>query len=617
MTIFIPEDKVLEIKNSADIVEIVSESVLLKKTGKNYVGLCPFHSEKTPSFTVSPQKQIYYCFGCAAGGNVFSFIMKRDGISFPEAAQILSRQYGIDIPVQTMSMSNEQKRIRNQREILSAVNRQAMDFFHNNLFSAPSGKQAMLYLKKRGISQETLKIFKLGYAPEGWNNINNFFQKKKISFDIVEKAGLIIKRENKDGFYDRFRNRIIFPIFNVNTHVIGFGGRVLSDELPKYLNSPETPIYNKSSSLYGLHRARQKCRGTETVYIVEGYFDLLALHQNGIQNSVATLGTSITTDHVHILRNIIGKDGHVVLVFDSDDAGMKAALRSLGLFMNAEVDAKIMLLPSGHDPDSYLFEFGYKSFFDIAKSAKSLISFLIDTLIDKYGLTVEGKIRVISEMRETLASIDDRVARSLYIKELSERVGIQENAVLEKVRELSFRNRNSTKRDTFLKNDFARNHRRNGFQKADKKKSFHGKWAKFEQQIIVMMLQFPPVLPEIGDRGILDLFEDSRLKAIGDLILAQQDRSNINIVDFINLVDDSEEKGIVASMAFGENKWDYDGCLNILNRFESKRNKNENTLINKIKEAEKNNDFELVSKLLNKKQKLAVLSEKKKMALLK
>ena len=615
MTIFIPEDKVLEIKHAADIVEVVSESVLLKKTGKSYVGLCPFHSEKTPSFTVSPQKQIFYCFGCAAGGNVFSFIMKRDGISFPEAARILSKQYGINVPVQTMS--KDQKRVRSERENLLAVNRQAMDFYHNNLFSAPSGKQAVLYLKKRGISQETMEIFRLGYASEGWNNINNFFQKKKIPLDIVEKAGLIVKRENKDGFYDRFRNRIIFPIFNVNMHVIGFGGRVLADDLPKYLNSPETPIYNKSSSLYGLHRARQKCREIETVYIVEGYFDLLALHQNGIQNSVATLGTSITTDHVHILRNVIGKDGHVVLVFDSDDAGMKAALRSLGIFMNAEVDANIMLLPSGHDPDSYLFEFGYESFYDIAKSAKSLISFLIDTLIEKYGLTVEGKIRVISEMRETLASINDSVARSLYIKELAERVGIEETAVLEKVRELSFRNRNSTKRDTFSNNDFVRNHRKNGFQKADKRTSFHGKWTRLEQQIISIMLQFPPVLSEIDNRGILDLFEDDRLKAIGDLILAHQDCSGMKIDDFINLIEDNEQRGIVASMAFGENKWDYDGCLNILNRFESKRNKKENTLLKKIKEAEENNDLELLSKLLSKKQKMAVLSEKKKMALLK
>jgi len=615
LTIFIPEDKVLEIKNAADIVEVVSESVLLKKTGKNYVGLCPFHSEKTPSFTVSPQKQIFYCFGCAAGGNVFSFIMKRDGISFPEAARILSRHYGIDVPVQRMS--KEQKRLRSERENLLAVNKQAMDFFHNNLSSAPLGKQALLYLKKRGITQETIDTFRLGYAPEGWNNIYYFFQKKKIPLEVVETAGLIVKRENKDGFYDRFRNRIIFPILNVNMNVIGFGGRVLDDNLPKYLNSPETPIYNKSSSLYGLHRARQKCRETETVYIVEGYFDLLALHQNGFQNSVATLGTSITTDHVHILRNVIGKDGHVVLVFDSDDAGMKAALRSLGIFMNAEVDANIMLLPSGYDPDSYLFEFGFESFLTIANNAKSLISFLIDALIEKYGLTVEGKIRVISEMRETLASIDDSVARSLYIKELAERVGIEETAILEKVRERSFRNKRSVQKDTFSNNDFVHDHKNNGFQKTDRGTSFFGKWARLEQQIISMMLQFPPVLSEIAERGLLDLFEDNRLKAIGDLILADQNFSDTNIVDFINLIEDNDARGIVASMAFKENQWDYDGCLNILNRFESICLKKETTLIKKIKEAEENNDLELLSKLLSKKHKMAVLSEKKKMALLK
>jgi DNA primase len=227
----------------------------------------------------------------------------------------------------------------------------------------------------------------------------------------------------------------------------------------------------------------------------------------------------------------------------------------------------------------------------------------MDALIKKYGLTVEGKIRVISEMRETLASINDRVARSLYIKELAERVGIDETAVLEKVRELSSQNRIST--------------RKNDFQKADKGKSSHSKWRRLEQQIISMMLQFPQILSEIDERGILDFFEDNRLKAIGDIILKHQDGSDINIVDVINLIKDNEEKGIVASMAFKENKWDYDGCLNILNRFESVRNKKENNLIKKIKEAEENKDFKLLSKLLSKKQKMAVLSEKKKMALLK
>jgi DNA primase len=615
LTIFIPEDKILEIKNAADIVDVISENVLLKKTGKNYIGLCPFHSEKTPSFTVSPQKQIFYCFGCAAGGNVFSFVMKRDGITFPEAVRILSGQYGIDIPLQ--KMSDAQKRHWNEREELLAVNRQAMDFFHKMLMDPASGKQAAAYLKKRGMKHETIGTFRIGYAPEGWHNIVDFFIKQKISLDMVEKTGLIVKRENKSGFYDRFRNRIIFPIFNLNVHLIGFGGRVMNDDLPKYLNSPETLIYNKSRSLYGLHLAKQECRDKETVYIAEGYFDLLALHQNGIQNSVATLGTSLTPEHVQIIRGLVGRDGNVVLVFDSDDAGIKAALRSIGIFLNAGVDARVMVLPTGYDPDSYLLEFGKTSFLEIAEQAQAVMSFLMDALIEKHGKSVEGKIRVISGMRETLLSIEDRVARSLYIKVLAERVGIEETAVLEKVRESSLQTGGGAKRNKFLNNEFIRDNSKSGLPKANKGRSIHGKWDKLEQQIIKMMLQFPTILSEIEKRKILNFFADENLKSIGQLILSHKDGLDVKIVDIIDLINDKDQKRIVASMAIEESKWDYGGCLTILTRFESIRTKNEKTLIKKIKEAEENNDLELLAKLLTEKQKIAVLTERKKMTLLK
>jgi DNA primase len=615
LTVFIPEDKILEIKNAADIVDVVSENVLLKKTGKNYIGLCPFHSEKTPSFTVSPQKQIFYCFGCAAGGNVFSFIMKRDGITFPEAVRMLSRQYGIAIPLQKMSVAQIKR--RSEREELLSVNRQAMDFFHKVLLNPTSGKQAVGYLKKRGIKQETVRTFRIGYAPEGWNNIVNFFLKKKISLGLVEKAGLIVERGNKSGFYDRFRNRIIFPIFNLNVHLIGFGGRVMNEDMPKYLNSPESLIYNKSRSLYGLHLAKQECRDKETVYIAEGYFDLLALHQNGIKNSVATLGTSLTSEHVQIIRGLVGRDGNVVLVFDSDDAGIKAALRSIGIFLNAGVDARVMVLPSGYDPDSYLLEFGKAPFLDIAEKAQTIMSFLMDALIDKHGLSVEGKIRVVSEMRETLLSIDDRVARSLYIKVLAERLGIEETAVLEKVRDASLRKGAHGERNKFLNQELIRDDSKSGSPKADKPRSFYGKWEKLEQQIIKMMLQFPTILSEIEERKILNLFEDERLKSIGQLILSHKDRLDGRIVDIIDLIDEKDQKSIMASMAIAESKWDYAGCLTVLARFESIRNKDKKILIKKIKEAEANNDYELLAKLLSEKQKMAVLTEKKKMTLLK
>jgi DNA primase len=614
LTDFIPEDKILEIKNAADIVDVISGNVLLKKTGKNYIGLCPFHSEKTPSFTVSPQKQIFYCFGCAAGGNVFSYIMKRDGITFPEAVRILSRQYGIIIPRQ--KMSDAQKERRSEREELFAVNRQAMDFFCKMLLNQASGKQASVYLKKRGITPETINTFKIGYAPEGWNNLVNYFFKKKRSLGIIEKAGLIVERGNKNGFYDRFRNRIVFPIFDLNVQVIGFGGRVMNDDMPKYLNSPETAIYNKSRSLYGLHLAKQKCREEETIYVAEGYFDLLALHQNGIDNSVATLGTSLTSEHVQIIRGLVGKDGNVVLVFDSDNAGIHAALRSIGIFLNAGVNAQVMILPLGYDPDSYLLEFGKASFLDIAGKAQTIMSFLMDALINKHGLSVEGKIRVVSEMRETLLSIEDRVARSLYIRDLAERLGIEETAVLEKVRDASLRTSRRGESSKFSNYEFIGGKSKNGFPKTDKKRSFHGKWEKLEQQIIKMMLQFPTILSEIEERKILSLFEDEHLKSIGQLILFHKDRLNVRLADLMDLIVEKEQRNIVAALAIAENRWDYATCLTILSRFESIRNKDK-TLIKRIKEAEEKNDYELLAKLLNEKQKMAVLTEKKKMTLLK
>jgi DNA primase len=589
LTIYIPEEKVSEIKNAADIVDVVSEVVILKKTGNNYVGLCPFHSEKTPSFTVSPGKKIFYCFGCTVGGNVFSFLMKHDGISFPDAAKILARRYGIDIP--TRKISQQQKHRMSQRESLLAVNRQAMEFFRQELLEKTSGKRAMEYLKKRGISKEIIASFNLGYIPEGWDNIVKFYSKKKISLSIVEKAGLIVSREKKVGFYDRFRGRIIFPIFDLNMQVIGFGGRVMDDSMPKYLNSPETPIYNKSRSLYGLHLAKIKCRESEKVYIVEGYFDLLALHQHGLQNSVATLGTSLTPDHVKILRGFIGKDGKVILVYDSDDAGIKAAMRSIGIFMRAEVDASVIVLPQGYDPDSYLFEFGYESFLKTDSKAKSLMSFLIDSAVKKHGLSIEGKIRVISELNEPLASISDNVARSLYIKKLAESINIDESTVREKIRKISVRKKDRSKRSIWSNNDLTRSKHKTGASDNVQGKDLKGKWDRLERQIITMMLQFPQILSKISESNIINLFEDNDLKSIGQLLLKYKERPEIRVSDIMNLIEDKEQRDMVASLAIGEDIWNHEACLGIINRFESLRKRNENTLIEKIKAAEKNNDF--------------------------
>ena len=581
MAVYIPEEKINDIKNSSDIVDIISETVVLKKSGKNFLGLCPFHSEKTPSFTVSPDKQIFYCFGCNAGGNVFSFLMKQHGLSFPEAARMLARRYGIDIPVRTMSL--EQKRRISERESVLAINRQAMDFFRCALLENASGKKAMEYLLKRGISREIIDDFKLGYAPEGWDKLAIYFSKKKQPDGLVEKSGLIIPRKGKSGFYDRFRSRIIFPIFDISMQVIGFGGRVLDDSLPKYLNSPETPVYNKSRSLYGLHMAKGKCRESETVFIVEGYFDLLALHQHGIQNSVATLGTSLTPEHVQILRGFIGKSGRVVLVYDSDIAGIKAAQRSIEVFDKGYVDASIVVLPDGYDPDSYLLEFGAEPFTKLAAESKGVISFLIDCAVKKHGLSTERKIHIISDMKAPLSAINDNVARSLYVKELAERIGIDETALLEKVREVS------AKRSS----DIAK-------PAADYVLQKNGN--KLERRIIAMMLQFPEVLPEVDNRGVLNLFEDNILKSIGQFILKRKNRSGEFASELMTIIDDKDKRSIIASLVMGDDLWDRDGCLKLIAQFESSRYRHERKLLQEIKDAEERNDHELLLRLLKKKQ---------------
>lgn len=572
---FIPEDKITDIRNAADIVDIISESVLLKKTGKNFKALCPFHAEKTPSFTVSPEKQMFYCFGCGTGGDVFTFLMNQEGLSFPEAISTLARRYRIDISDQ--DMSPEQRRLMQERETLFSINKAAMDFFCHTLSSEPAGENPMAYLNRRGLTKEMIDAFNIGYDPLGRNNFANYCSQKGISHRLAEKAGLIAS--TADGrFYDRFWGRIVFPIFDTGMRVIGFGGRVTDDanpERPKYINSPDTPLYNKSRSLYGLHRARQKCRRSGVVYLVEGYLDVLSLHQHGIENAVAILGTAITSAHVRILRGHVGK---VILVYDSDEAGIRAAQRSIEIFRTEEMDARVLVLPSGDDPDSFLFKFGAEAFIKTAEKALSVISFLTDIAVRKHGLSVEGKLHIISDMTAPLASVHDPVAQSLYIKELAEVTGVDESAILGKVRNVSVKNRGGNRRHPGPVAGHSS-------QKED----------RIEDYLIAMMLQFSEMLPEIRHRNLLEYFDDDILKSIGRVILEHPDDQASEI---ISSLDTEEKKAIAASLAMKEEPWNREGCLKVIRQFESSRKRRDkDVLLQKIKEAEESNNYELLSEL--------------------
>ena len=630
MAIFIPEDKISEIKNAADIVDIVSETVLLKKAGKNYIGLCPFHSEKTPSFTVSPDKQIFHCFGCSTGGNIFNFLMKQEGLTFPEAARHLAKRYSIEIPDRRLS-PEQQKRLSEREELLD-LNRRAMDYYHQALLSDATGLKAKSYLVKRGISQQTINGFKLGYAREGWDYLFRFFSHKRISTALLQKSGLILPRKNKNGHYDRFRNRVIFPIFDVNGQVVGFGGRVLDDALPKYLNSPETPVYNKSRSLYGIHRAKEKSRATGTVYIVEGYLDLLALHQHGIENAVATLGTALTADHVKLLTRYARR---MILVYDSDEAGIRSAQRCIETFWQEHVDFRredvfsedkadthILVLPAGHDPDSYVFEHGPAAFLEAASSSPGIITFLMDCAVRKHGLSTEGKIRIISELQSPLAAINDRVAQAIYIQQLAERINIAEAAVLERIRTVATQKPRSKPTASVAKNatsdDDTPPAGATVFASGAERPEPVDPGIRFERRIIAMMLQFPEILPEVNKLNVLKYFENDVLESIGKLVLKYSPTSADQVSELISKIENREKQTLIASLAMEDDSWNKKGCLRLLGKFVDTRHKlrNGGLLEEQIKAAERSNDHTLLISLLNKKQKMAERSEKQKMAIL-
>ena len=628
MAVFIPEEKISEIKNAADIVDVVSEAVLLKKAGKNHVGLCPFHSEKTPSFTVSPDKQIFYCFGCGTGGNIFSFLMKQQGLSFPEAVRALGKRYGIDIPERPLSP--DQKRKISEREKLFDINRRTMEFYHKALKNSGAAHLARSYLQKRGISQKTIDDFKLGYAQQGWDNLLNYFSKKRISPVLLQKSGLVLPKKNKAGYYDRFRDRIMFPIFDASMQVVGFGGRVLDDSLPKYLNSPETAVYNKRRSLYGIQRAKDKCRSAGSVFIVEGYLDVIALHQHGVENSVATLGTALTPDHVRLLTRFADR---MVLVYDSDDAGIRSAKRCIDTFWKEHVDFRrqdvyreenadthILVLPAGHDPDSYVFEKGPEVFLEVASKAPGIITFLMNCAIEKYGLSTQGKVNIVKEMQAPLAAINDRVAQGLYIQKLAERIGIAENAIMERVNEVSayitkrrFANDGPlTATDSHDRSD-AVNTANEG-----RSEQTLAVGNRFERQIIAMILQFPDILPEVVNLNVLSYFENKTLKDIGDYILKSNLTSPDRVSELLSRVDSDLKQTLIASLSMVDESWNMNGCLRLLGKFveSGQKMRDRGVLEEQIRAAEKSNDHDLLLKLLNQKQKMAERSEKQKTAVL-
>ena len=416
-------DLLEEIRNRCDIVDIISEYVHLKPAGKGFKGLCPFHGEKTPSFMVSPEKQLFHCFGCGEGGNVFNFLMKYEKYSFFEAVEMLAKKSGVSLPVD----EEKENLLYRKKERLYELNNLAANYYRECLFRTNQGKKIINYLKKRGINDTGVEKYKLGYAPPVWDALTNFLKKKGYTCEELIKAGLIKKSKIEEKYIDYFRDRIIFPIFHLSGRVIGFGGRVLDDSLPKYINSPETLVYNKGSNLYNLNFAKEDIRKKNYIIIVEGYTDVLITQQYEFNNVAASLGTALTTKQIDLIKRFTDT---VLIAYDADSAGNMAALRSLDLLVEAGLGIKVLALPQGYDPADFLIKKGIKPFQNLIDRSLSLIDYKLKLLYSNHSVeTIEGKVKVIKGILPTLSVIGNEVELRAQIKKISEELKLSEEAI--------------------------------------------------------------------------------------------------------------------------------------------------------------------------------------------
>lgn len=410
-----------QIRQVANIVEIASLYTTLRKRGKKYVGLCPFHSEKDPSFTVDSEKQLFHCFGCGAGGDVFTLVMEKENLSFPEAVKYLAEKFHIPLPRQTR-LSPEALKLE---ERIFKTNEAALGFFRKSLFQSNEGEAALDYLKKRGFAPETLETLKVGYAPNSWTALLSHLGGKDADASLLQKAGLIAPGQKKTDFHDRFRGRIIFPIFSLTGKVLGFGGRSIFNAEPKYLNSPETPVYSKGRVLYGLNWTKEVVRETGELILVEGYTDFASLFQAGIRNLAASLGTSLTEHQVALAGRFAPR---VTINYDGDEAGRNAAFRALPTCFEKGLQIKVLVLPQNLDPDEFIRQQGREPYLNLSKKAVPGLKFLVDSVVQSGRMDVpEEKARIVRTIVGVLEKIPDSLVRSEYLRLVSELLSVEES----------------------------------------------------------------------------------------------------------------------------------------------------------------------------------------------
>ncbi|EOC99889.1 DNA primase [Caldisalinibacter kiritimatiensis] len=532
MTYRFSDEEIEEIIDRNNIVDVISEYIELKRAGVNFKALCPFHTEKTPSFVVSPEKQIFHCFGCGEGGNVISFVMKYENLNFVEAVKLLADRVGISL--EKKNTADDIKK-RKEKERLYALNREAAIYFYRML---KKNKRAYNYVKSRGIDELTIKTFGLGYSKSDWNDLLNYLKNKNYTEEEIERVGLIIKRKDNKGYYDRFRDRVIFPILDVRGRVIGFGGRVLDDSQPKYLNSPDTPVFSKGYNLYGLNIAKKNSRGNR-ILLVEGYMDIIALYSQGIDYCVASLGTALTEQQAKLLKRY---SNDLYICYDSDEAGQNAANKALDISKKVGLNAKVVLLPEGKDPDEYIKHHSKKSFELLIQNALNYIEYKIHFYKHKNNLnTLEGRVKFTKDIAQLLRKIESPIEVDAYLGKVSDETGISVEAIK---REIFSRNNNRFKttstKDKYRINNYRNNNKDKIIPVEYKLEPGH---LLAEKSLLKLVTSNKRIYNKVKDIFSPEDFSNKLYRSISEVIYQQYETNNKVIKeDLLNLLNQEELK---------------------------------------------------------------------------
>lgn len=538
------EEDVQKVREANDIADVISEYIHLKRAGANYKALCPFHNEKTPSFMVSPSKQIFNCFGCGEGGDVIGFVMKHSNLSFIEAVELLAERAGIYLEKNTSQSQDNYEEIKNKRSRLYELNKDAAKYFHNNLLQ---NKEGLRYLSKRGINANTIRGFGLGYSKDEWQSLFNYLRSKGYQENEIEEVGLIIKKKSGKGYYDRFRHRIMYPIIDVKGKVIGFGGRVLDNSQPKYLNSPDSSIFSKGNNLYGLNKAKKYTR-SDGIILVEGYMDVISLFSHGIKGCAASLGTAFTPQQAKLLKRY---SNEYYISYDSDSAGLRAADKALDVFKDQDIKAKVIVLPKGKDPDDFIRENGTDAFHAKIRDGLDYMDFKIYLYRQRHDLSsTEGSINFTKEISNLLKGIKSSIEIDAYIQKISEETNISKEAIKQEVlyNGKGKFNQKTNSKDKYISGKYRHN---NIDRIIPVKHNLEPGHLKAEKSLLKLIILDKDVYANIKDRFSAEsfLYENHRRiasvtyqvyeegKTLNDNILDYFDGENLEIINSILSVD--------------------------------------------------------------------------------